>query len=168
MRIYVVLDVYISHFLIGFLENLTLMTYNLRNDICFERESSAECWNYFSVVFFFHLSFILTPEALEHSKFLLPSFLFGLYALKCLQITNASRGKSGEILILHFISPLSGILAPQGLSVLVVLQNLYTVVFLIFHPAFIIAFFKRLIWYNLLHYSLKKFLKIHDLKYFII
>lgn len=125
------------------------------NDICFEREAVQSV---------FHLSFFLIPETLEPSKFLLPSFLFGL----CPQVltnSNTTGGNTGEILIFqHFTSPLLGILAPQGLIVLVVLQYFHTDVFLIFYPAFIFAFFKKIDWNNLLHYSLKKFLKIWAFK----
>lgn len=53
---------------------------------------------------------------------------------------------------------------PSRPDCLVVLQYFHTDVFLIFYPAFIFAFFKKIDWNNLLHYSLKKFLKIWAFK----
>lgn len=92
-----------------------------------------------------HLSFFLILETLEPSKFLLPSFLFGLCP-EVLTNSSSTRDNTGEMLIFqHFTSPLLGILAPQGLIVLVVLQYFHTDVFLIFYPAFIFAVFKKLI-----------------------
>lgn len=145
-QLYVALPVFIRHLLLCFLASHFL---HLRNDICFQGKSNAECRTYF-YAFFFKLSFFVAPEVLEQSNFCLPAFYLA-YVPWSAQGQQMSQGElQGKYGSYNNAFPLSLEYWSLKAWLSCLFSKAFMDVFLIFYPAFRIAYVKRSIWYKLL------------------